>query len=148
MRKMILLIVIFASFSCFAQTNASVAQRRSAHLRHGINLSEWFAQVYDPKGYTKEHLETWVTTDDIALIKKFCTLWLNDAVVNQPIRANSDTLECEIGQRWYNEAKAQWLALTQSRTKQPGAASGGAGAGGAATAWPSAPARLSASKMG
>jgi uncharacterized protein len=89
-----------------------------------------------------------VADDDIALIKKFCTLWHNDAVVNQPIRANSDTLECEIGQRWYNEAKAQWLALTQSRAKQPAAASGGAGAGGAATAWPSAPARLSASKMG
>ena len=28
---------------------------RLAHIRHGINLSEWFAQVYDPKGYTKEH---------------------------------------------------------------------------------------------
>jgi aryl-phospho-beta-D-glucosidase BglC (GH1 family) len=38
-------------------------------LRHGINLSEWFAQVYDPKGYTKEHLVGWVTPDDIALIK-------------------------------------------------------------------------------
>ncbi len=69
MRKMVLLIVILASSSCFAQTSASLAQRRSAHLRHGISLSEWFAQVYDPKGYTKEHLETWVTTDDIALIK-------------------------------------------------------------------------------
>src|SRR5260370_404397 len=69
MRKITLLILVFVSSSCFAQTNASVAQRRSAHLRHGINLSEWFAQVYDPKGYTKEHLETWVTADDIPLIK-------------------------------------------------------------------------------
>jgi endoglucanase len=76
MRKIVLLFGMLLSFPCFAQTNASLAQRRSAHLRHGINLSEWFAQVYDPKGYTydpkgytKEHLETWVTADDITLIK-------------------------------------------------------------------------------
>jgi aryl-phospho-beta-D-glucosidase BglC (GH1 family) len=42
---------------------------RARHLRHGINLSEWFAQVYDQKGYTKEHFETWTTAQDIALIK-------------------------------------------------------------------------------
>ncbi len=52
-----------------------------------------------------------VGDDDIALIRKFCTLWHNDAVVNQPIRANSDTFECEIGHRVYSEAKAQWQAL-------------------------------------
>ncbi len=69
MPKIIVPFVVFLSFSGFAQTNPSLAQRRSAHLRHGINLSEWFAQVYDPKGYTKEHLETWVTAEDIALIK-------------------------------------------------------------------------------
>ncbi len=55
----------------FAQTpsESSAAQRRAAHLRHGINLSEWFAQVYDAKGYTKEHFEGWTTEQDIALIK-------------------------------------------------------------------------------
>jgi len=55
----------------FAQTSqdSGLAQRRAAHLRHGINLSEWFAQVYDQKGYTKEHFETWTTAQDIALIK-------------------------------------------------------------------------------
>jgi endoglucanase len=47
----------------------SVPAARLAHLRHGINLSEWFAQVYDPKGYTKEHFESWTTASDIALIK-------------------------------------------------------------------------------
>src|ERR1700680_1795542 len=54
-----------------AQTasDSGVAQRRAAHLRHGINLSEWFAQVYDAKGYTKEHFEGWTTAQDIALIK-------------------------------------------------------------------------------
>jgi aryl-phospho-beta-D-glucosidase BglC (GH1 family) len=57
-----------SSFS-FAQAGSSLAQRRGGHLRHGINLSEWFAQVYDPKGYTKEHFESWTTASDIALIK-------------------------------------------------------------------------------
>ena len=46
-----------------------MATRRAAHLRYGINLSEWFAQVHDPKGYTREHFETWTTAQDIALIK-------------------------------------------------------------------------------
>jgi endoglucanase len=68
MKKLILFFLII-TLPLTAETNDSVAQRRAAHLRHGINLSEWFAQVYDPKGYTKEHLIGWVTTDDIALIK-------------------------------------------------------------------------------
>ena len=61
----------FAAPLSFAQSSmdANVAQRHAAHLRHGINLSEWFAQVYDQKGYTKEHFETWNTGQDIALIK-------------------------------------------------------------------------------
>jgi len=48
---------------------SSVPAPRMAHLRRGINLSSWFAQVYDPKGYTKEHLQNWTTAADIALIK-------------------------------------------------------------------------------
>jgi aryl-phospho-beta-D-glucosidase BglC (GH1 family) len=51
------------------QALSSVPAARLAHIRQGINLSEWFAQVYDPKGYTKEHFQTWTTATDIALIK-------------------------------------------------------------------------------
>lgn len=46
-----------------------VPRQRLAQLRRGINASEWFAQVYDPKGYTKEHFQIWTTARDIALIK-------------------------------------------------------------------------------
>ena len=42
---------------------------RLSHLRHGINLSGWFAQVGDPKGYTREHFISHTTPRDIALIK-------------------------------------------------------------------------------
>ena len=41
-----------------------------AHLRHGINAGNWFAQIYDPKGYSKEHFQTYITAQDIALIKQ------------------------------------------------------------------------------
>jgi aryl-phospho-beta-D-glucosidase BglC (GH1 family) len=44
--------------------------QRAQHLRRGINMSEWFAQVYDPKGYTKEHFEAWDTVQDVELIKQ------------------------------------------------------------------------------
>jgi aryl-phospho-beta-D-glucosidase BglC (GH1 family) len=61
----------FVAQAGYGQSNSEsgIAQRHAQHLRHGINLSEWFAQVYDQKGYTKEHFETWNTAQDIALIK-------------------------------------------------------------------------------
>ena len=51
------------------QSASSVPASRLARLRHGINASEWFAQIYDKRGYTKEHFQTWTTAEDIALIK-------------------------------------------------------------------------------
>src|SRR5258708_16021949 len=55
----------------YGQSNSElgVAQRHAQHLRYGINLSEWFAQVYDAQGYTKEHFEPCNTAHDIPLIK-------------------------------------------------------------------------------
>jgi aryl-phospho-beta-D-glucosidase BglC (GH1 family) len=38
-------------------------------LKRGINASEWFAQVYDKRGYTPEHFQAWTTAEDIARIK-------------------------------------------------------------------------------
>lgn len=59
-----------------AQTAATAAGRaagvpagRLAHLRHGINVSDWFAQVADPAGYTKEHFDTAITPRDLDLIQ-------------------------------------------------------------------------------
>ena len=71
-RGIVHLLLIFFVFSavCFVHgQSSSVPAARLAHIRHGINLSEWFTQVYDPKGYTKEHFESWTTASDIALIK-------------------------------------------------------------------------------
>ena len=51
------------------QASAGIAARRLSHLRQGINVSGWFAQVADPKGYTKEHFISHTTSHDLALIK-------------------------------------------------------------------------------
>jgi endoglucanase len=45
---------------------SQVPASRLARLRHGINLSHWFAQSAD---YSKAHLESHTTTEDFALIK-------------------------------------------------------------------------------
>jgi aryl-phospho-beta-D-glucosidase BglC (GH1 family) len=47
----------------------SLAFARAGKLKRGINASEWFAQVYDKRGYTPEHFQAWTTDEDIALIK-------------------------------------------------------------------------------
>jgi endoglucanase len=67
---------VFGASAPDAQTSGStsspisaVAAARAARLRHGINASNWFAQVYDKRGYTKEHFQDWTTADDVALIK-------------------------------------------------------------------------------
>jgi aryl-phospho-beta-D-glucosidase BglC (GH1 family) len=38
-------------------------------LHRGINLSGWFAGVYEPEHYTKEHFQKWITIQDLVLIK-------------------------------------------------------------------------------
>src|SRR3984957_13514292 len=66
-------------------TSSSVPASRLARIRRGINLSGWFAQVYDSKGYTKEHLQTWITAEDIALIKSMGFDHVRLSVNPQPI---------------------------------------------------------------
>jgi hypothetical protein len=69
-RKCAVLLLLVSPLSPAQNAATSeVPASRLAHLRRGINLSEWFAQVYDPQGYTKEHFESWTTASDIALIK-------------------------------------------------------------------------------
>ncbi len=70
-----LVLSVFAS-GCMAAQNAGTAKKeiplafaRAENLKRGINASEWFAQVYDKRGYTPEHFQSWTTADDLALIK-------------------------------------------------------------------------------
>src|SRR6266581_5782289 len=51
----------------YSAVQSSVPASRLARLRHGINLSHWFAQSAD---YSRAHLESHTTAEDIALIRK------------------------------------------------------------------------------
>src|SRR5580700_8579344 len=61
---------------------------RAQKLKRGINASEWFAQVYDKRGYTKEHFQSWTTADDIALIKSMGFDHVRLSVNPQPMMPN------------------------------------------------------------
>src|SRR5712692_10625882 len=50
----------------YPAVQSSVPASRLARLRHGINLSHWFAQSAD---YSRSHLESHTTAEDIALIR-------------------------------------------------------------------------------
>src|SRR2546425_6630237 len=52
--------------SQYSSAKSEVPASRLARLRHGINLSHWFAQSAD---YSKAHLESHTTADDIGLIR-------------------------------------------------------------------------------
>ncbi len=63
------LIILISSSSLLPQDN-TLAFHRAERLKHGINLSHWFAQAYMAPGYTKEHFDTYDTAQDMALIKQ------------------------------------------------------------------------------
>ena len=69
LRRSLVLSFVLSLTSVAQSVPSSVPASRLAHLQHGVNLSAWFAQVYDSKGYTKQHFETWTNSADIALIK-------------------------------------------------------------------------------
>jgi len=89
MRLVVLLAVLVGSVRIVsAQAVSSVSPSRIAHLRHGINASEWFAQVYDKRGYTREHFQSWTTAEDIALIKSMGFDHVRLSVNPQPMMPN------------------------------------------------------------
>jgi endoglucanase len=87
------------------------------HLKHGINASQWFAQVYDPKGYSKEHFENWMTPNDMALIKSMGFDNVRLSVNPQPMFLNGHADELPPGYLAYLDAAVkmvlnQGLAVT------------------------------------
>jgi aryl-phospho-beta-D-glucosidase BglC (GH1 family) len=74
--------------SSASQETSSLPASRVARLRHGINASNWFAQVYDSRGYTKEHFQSWTTAEDIALIKSMGFDHVRLSVNPQPMMTN------------------------------------------------------------
>lgn len=46
-----------------------------------------------------------VEQDEVELIKRFCDLWIENLVPNQPIQNDKD-LKCKIGDSWFSDAKS------------------------------------------
>ncbi|MFZ0317973.1 MAG: cellulase family glycosylhydrolase [Candidatus Sulfotelmatobacter sp.] len=88
----IFLSVLGANFSpaqaAATSPTSSVPTARVERLRHGINASEWFAQVYDKRGYTKEHFQSWTTAEDVALMKSMGFDHVRLSVNPQPMMQN------------------------------------------------------------
>ena len=66
---LLLLAAILPHVSTLASQSAEKQENlaaRFARLRRGINLSHWFSQAAN---YSKSHLDTHTTAQDIALIK-------------------------------------------------------------------------------
>jgi endoglucanase len=74
--------------STSAVPSSAVSASRLAHLRRGINTSGWFAQVYDKRGYTREHFQNWTTAEDIALIRSMGFDHVRLSVNPEPMMAN------------------------------------------------------------
>jgi endoglucanase len=62
-----------------------VPAERFSRLARGVNLSHWFAQVYDRKGYTPDHFETYILDTDIDLIRQVGLTHVRLSVEPKPI---------------------------------------------------------------
>jgi uncharacterized protein len=83
-----------------ATSIASVPALLSPEPSAGKNL-ELFAKIAD--------LDMDATEDDqVGLIQALCEAWIAGRVYNQPLRTNSLN-ECEVGHRWFPDAKQAWL---------------------------------------
>jgi aryl-phospho-beta-D-glucosidase BglC (GH1 family) len=98
-----------ASPSSYIQQASTVPLSRIAHLRRGINASEWFAQVYDKRGYTKEHFQDWTTTQDIALMKSMGFDHVRLSVNPQPMMPNHQPDEIPAEYLGYLDASVRMI---------------------------------------
>jgi endoglucanase len=92
MRSRFAVIVLTLSLASLLAAQDSLAFRRAAHLRHGINVSEWFAQ--SPGRYTPERLASYTDVNDIGLIKQMgfdhIRLSIDPDPLSRPLMWSSD----------------------------------------------------------
>ena len=98
-----------SSTNSLPQPTSSVLASRMARLRHGINASEWFAQVYDTRGYTKEHFQNWTTAEDMALMKSMGFDHVRLSVNPQPMMANHPPNEIPADYLGYLDAAVRMI---------------------------------------
>ncbi|HWR15735.1 MAG TPA: cellulase family glycosylhydrolase [Terriglobales bacterium] len=75
MRKFFLVLLfaapfLFAQNPSFPRPGTEIAARRLERIRHGVNLSHWFAQLGSETPYDARHFGTYNTSKDIELIAR------------------------------------------------------------------------------
>lgn len=83
-----------------------VPAARAARLRHGVNLSHWFSQVYSAHGYSSAHLDAYVGTRDFALIRDMGFDHVRFAINCEPVLAAARG----------GRLPAEWLGRIRART--------------------------------
>ena len=71
--------------------------------RYPDTLDQPYPDASDPSAFeqlVKLDMDA-VEQNQVKLIQRFCSLWLQDKVPNQPIQSGAD-LSCHIGQRWFS----------------------------------------------
>jgi len=63
--------------------------RRSQTLRQGINLSHWYSQVFEHKGYTPAHFDSYIKGSDMALIAEMGFDHVRFAIACEPMLKTS-----------------------------------------------------------
>lgn len=70
-----------------------VPDARFAKLSRGINLSHWFAQVFDKKGYTQAHFDTYITAADLDLVAGLGFRHVRLSVEPKPLMKSDGSLD-------------------------------------------------------
>jgi hypothetical protein len=92
-----LILLCFAPSVSFAAGSDEVADksaRRVEALQRGVNLSHWFAQVKDRKGYVADHFQTYITVKDMELIRSLGFDHVRLSIAPEPmfVRGQADRL--------------------------------------------------------
>jgi endoglucanase len=82
----LILLVGIQSVARIGDDNESdLARSRVLQLRRGINISVWFAGVYSPESYNPVHYRSWITEQDLNLIKSWDFDFIRLGVNPEPV---------------------------------------------------------------
>jgi hypothetical protein len=112
-----------ASFIVHAMTGASAgvalpAVSRVVRLNPLISPGNVGGRLVPPDGWTASQFHYFCNLDmdaiepsQVEYIYDWCLLWLKDAVPNQPLRMDGQSMKAEVGYGLYSEARKAWAAL-------------------------------------
>jgi aryl-phospho-beta-D-glucosidase BglC (GH1 family) len=80
--------VLTICLTAHAQTGSSLAFQRAAHLRHGINLSGWYAQSHD---FSPAHMDAYMSVADMQQLKSLGFDHVRLSIDPEPLIAEAAT---------------------------------------------------------